>query len=265
MSAMATHIEPGLFFDQLPSAPMRLLLLDYDGTIAPFRCERDRAVPYPTVPELLDSIMSTCHTRVVLLSGRAVHEVAPLLGLNPHPEIWGTHGFERLTPSDEYECGSLDEGSADAFQEAARCLYDQGLEARRVELKPAAIAVHWRGSWGAELDEIRTKAYQALAPLACKANLLLNEFDGGLELRARGCTKDHAVRRILAEAEPGAAVAYLGDDVADEDAFRELNDRGLTVLVGERQRPSAARMWLKPPQGVIQFLCDWIRACRGDV
>ena len=32
--------------ETLPAAPARVLLLDYDGPLAPFRLERDRATPY---------------------------------------------------------------------------------------------------------------------------------------------------------------------------------------------------------------------------
>jgi trehalose-6-phosphatase len=36
----------------------RLLMLDYDGTLAPFRKERDEALPYPGVDEALQTIVA---------------------------------------------------------------------------------------------------------------------------------------------------------------------------------------------------------------
>ena len=94
------------FFAQLADASRRVLLLDYDGTIAPFSVHRNRAFPYPTIPELLDCIMSTCRTRVAVITGRVTHEIPPLLGLRPHPEIWGTHGMERLHADGRYRVSS---------------------------------------------------------------------------------------------------------------------------------------------------------------
>ena len=41
------------FFDCLKKSQSRILLLDYDGTLAPFRVERDKALPYPGVAEAL--------------------------------------------------------------------------------------------------------------------------------------------------------------------------------------------------------------------
>src|SRR5919197_455095 len=95
-SIVAVKTASDLFFEQLSGARSRVLLLDYDGTIAPFSVQRNRAFPYPTVPELLDCIMSTCRTRLVLITGRAAREIPPLLGLDPHPEVWGAFRFERL-------------------------------------------------------------------------------------------------------------------------------------------------------------------------
>src|SRR4030095_11340029 len=86
----------GWFFRQVSGAKDRVLFVDYDGTAAPFTSERNHAFPYPRVPEYLRCIQTSCHTRLIMVSGRAAHEVPPLLGLNPSPEIWGTHGIERI-------------------------------------------------------------------------------------------------------------------------------------------------------------------------
>lgn len=251
------------FFQQLTDAKRRVLLIDYDGTIAPFQVDRTKAVPYPTIPELLDSIMATCGTRVVLISGRNAREIPPLLGIRPHPEIWGSHGFERLFCDGRYEIGYLSERTLSALADAASRLEDAGLGAL-TELKVGSIAVHWRGMKNPHIEEARTTCYRTLSPIACAGNLLLTEFDGGLELRARNCTKGDAVRAILSELSSDVPVAYLGDDQTDEDAFKALKGRGLTVLVRRNYRTTSARIWLKPPGELTQFLADWVHACGGD-
>ncbi|MFB3916182.1 MAG: trehalose-phosphatase [Terriglobales bacterium] len=252
------------FFAQLHRAEDRVLLLDYDGTIAPFTVHRNRAYPYPTVAELLDCIMSTCRTRVALITGRAAREIPPLLGLNPAPEIWGSHGIERLCPDGRYCSVQVSKEVQHALAEADAWLEEEGLD-RIVESKPGGVAVHWRGLSPARLEEVRTKAYRALLPLAGQADLLLAEFEGGIELRVRSRTKGDAVQAVLSEVEPGASIAYLGDDSTDEDAFRVLNDCGLTVLVRPTYRFTAAQAWLRPPDELVQFLSDWVRACGGDM
>ena len=91
------------FFNTVAAAKARVLLLDYDGTVAPFSADRRRAFPYPDIPKLLRQIMTSCSTRLIVISGRAAHEIPALLGLNPAPEIWGTHGVERMHADGRYE------------------------------------------------------------------------------------------------------------------------------------------------------------------
>jgi trehalose 6-phosphate phosphatase len=252
-----------LFFEQLCRSRVRVLLLDYDGTIAPFSANRHRAVPYPTVPELLDCIMSTCRTRVALISGRAAREIPSLLGLHPHPEIWGTYGIERLLADGHYSVAPLGDDEQRTLEEADAWLQQEGLN-EFLELKPGALAVHWRGLSPWQVEEVKAAAYRVLLPFA-RPNLMLSEFDGGVELRL--CTRDKGdvVRTVLAEHGGGVPMAYLGDDSTDESAFRVMNGRGLTVLVRTTYRFTAAQTWIRPPKELVQFLTNWVRACGGDM
>ena len=46
---------------------------------------------------------------------------------------------------------------------------------------------------------------------------------------------------------------YIGDDVTDEDAFKVLKKKGLTIFVGEKAG-SAAQYYLKTTEEVTEFL-----------
>lgn len=264
MSAASLNFDVSTFWEQLRIASRRLLLLDYDGTLAPFAADRKRALPYPCVPQFLESIHYTCRTRVVLISGRRAEEIPPLLGLPFHPEIWGVHGLERLFPDHRQETVYLTDKTLQALREAGLILDRAGLT-DLCEFKTGAVAVHWRGLKPKDIEAVRTEIYRYLGPLACRANLLLAEFNGGVELKARGASKANAVETLLSETDSSVPVAYLGDDATDEDAFAVIGDRGLTVLVNPAWRSTRAKLWLRPPEEVLQFLQDWIRACGGDL
>lgn len=250
------------FLDRLKSAPARVLMLDYDGTLAPFTPDRSAAFPYPKVPGLLVRIMSE-GTRVVLISGRPAKELILLSGIHPHPEIWGSHGLERLKPDGSYEVAKLPHRHQSGLLFAARALHSEGLE-RYMELKPGGIAVHWRGLNAPDAEDIETRVRRVWLPMLAEHSLTLLEFDGGLEIRVPGRDKGDAVRAILSECNRGAAVAYLGDDQTDEDAFRALKGKGLAVLVRPQSRPTAAEAWLQPPQELIRFFEEWLRASGGE-
>jgi trehalose 6-phosphate phosphatase len=262
-AALADSTPSDLFFDQFCRSGPRVLLLDYDGTIAPFTANRHRALPYSTVPDLLDCIMSTCRTRVALITGRAAREIPPLLGINPHPEIWGTYGMERLRADGRYSVAPLTHEEECSLEEADAKLEREGV-GELVELKPGALAVHWRGLKASQAEEVKAVAYRVLAVFA-NSNLLLSEFDGGIELRLRTRGKGDVVRAVVSELGRDVPVAYLGDDSTDEDAFRMLNGRGLTVLVRPTYRFTAAQIWIRPPAELVQFLTTWVQACGGDM
>ncbi len=58
--------------------------------------------------------------------------------------------------------------------------------------------------------------------------------------------------------------AYLGDDRTDEDAFCALQGRGLNVLVRRERRPTAADLWLEPPEDLLWFLRHWLDICNKE-
>ena len=247
------------FFDRLRHASARLLLLDYDGTLAPFTPDRMRAFPYREIPELISRIMAA-NTRVVLISGRSARELLFLSGIHPQPEIWGSHGAERLFADGSYEVDAPDIEHRLALQTARRAFIHAGLT-DRVETKPGSIAVHWRGLSSTHQRGTEAEVRRICEPLVRQQGLELLPFDGGLELRSPGKNKGDAVETILSESGQDVAAAYLGDDQTDENAFRAIKQRGLAVLVRPEPRSTSADLWLRPPEELIRFLSDWLRAC----
>jgi trehalose-phosphatase len=248
--------------ERLRSLPCRVLLLDYDGTLAPFHFDRTQAFPYSEVPGLLTDLMGR-GTRVVLVSGRPAPELVRLSGIDPHPEIWGSHGLERLLPDGRYELEPLSAQHAQSLAEAAGLLRVDGL-ASRLESKPGGVAVHWRGLAPFERSGLRRRVLELWSPFLADGGLNLLNFDGGLELRAPGKNKGDAVRTVLSETDGDAAVAYLGDDQTDEDAFRAVKGAGLAVLVRPTRRLTSADVWLRPPKELLEFLRAWLRASGGE-
>jgi trehalose-phosphatase len=233
--------------------------LDYDGTLAPFRVERERAFPYPGVRDLLEALIQKGRSRVVIVSGRWTRDLLPLLGLKGHPEIWGSHGWERLMPDGTCRIGEMDETALKGLAEADQWIEEKGWK-DRAEQKPGCLALHWRGRETDEIRRMREEALQKWSLLAGETGLQIAEFEEGIELRVPGRNKGTVVQEILSEAGEESAAAYLGDDLTDEDAFRALKGRGLGVLVRPELRATAADLWIKPPEELLEFLSGWLNA-----
>lgn len=248
------------FFEELARAGQRALLLDYDGTLAPFRIERNEAIPYPGVREVLNTVLAAGHTRVVVISGRALQDLEPLLGLEQRPELWGSHGWERLLPDGSYILSELNPRAEQGLVTARRWLEAHGWS-EHCETKPVSVALHWRGQAQEMMATMRARTEAYWVELAEQTGLVPHLFDGGIELRPSGRDKGVAVRILLEELPPTAKIAFLGDDMTDEDGFLALRDRGVGILVRMEYRLTAACYWLQPPDALLQFLWRWHDAC----
>ncbi len=248
------------FLQTVEKAAQAVLLLDYDGTLAPFRAQRDQAYPYPGVVLLLQEIVRNGRTRVIVISGRDADDVLPLLNIHPHPEVWGVHGLQRLKTDGSMEMPRLDERTLNGLSDADRWLGYQQLR-HTAEFKGGSIAVHWRGLMESEAKNVRARVLLGWRPITEYSGLDLLEFDGGVEVRAREADKGDAVRAFLGEISPGTPVAYLGDDNTDESAFQAMQGRGISVLVRSIWRQTAAQFWLKPPDELLDFLGLWLKTC----
>ena len=245
------------FFARARSAAARVLMLDYDGTLAPFRINPAEAVPYPGVMPLIDEIQQAGHTRVVMVSGRWTKDLVPLLGLKRAPEIWGSHGWERLQPHGEYIVGRISPPALEVLVTADEWIAEIEALGGRCERKPAALAFHWRGMDNARIAAIRDKIFEKWMDLGQVNGLAWHDFDGGIELRAASPDKSDVVRTLVAETGPGVVFAYLGDDLTDEPAFKAMPESGAAILVRPQFRPTAASFWIRPPEELLEFLTRW--------
>ena len=256
----SNHVALKNFFLRVADAPLSALLLDFDGTLAPFRVDPAAVRPWAGVRELLDRIRRTERTHVAIVSGRPAHQVATQLDLETPVEIWGLHGAERLLPSGLVEHQELPRELTEGLRAARQAIGDLDISLR-LEDKWNALVVHWRGAARGFAALAETRTGEILTPFAELPGMSLLLFDGGIELRA-GRDKGDAVRVLVESLPPGAPAAYLGDDATDEDAFEAIGDEGLSVLVRRAWRPTLAQVWVRPPAGLRAFLERWYRAVR---
>ena len=258
---------------ELERAPRSVLMLDYDGTLAPFMRERMQARMYPGVVERLLRLAADPRTRLVLVSGRPVGDFHLLLPPDLRLEIWGSHGRENRTADGRYTMTPLGPAQQRGLDQLETELHRRALTFA-LERKVGSLAVHVRGLADPDAERVATVVRDFYATLITQqrgdGGLELLPFDGGLELRGTGCSKATAVATVLGEEAPGTPAAYLGDDLTDEDAFVALGASSpgrprLRVLVRAQPRPSAADLWLVPPEELLAFLDQVHAAVSGPV
>ncbi len=88
--AASTLLQPdsSYFFHQLARVRRGVLVLDYNDSIAALCSAHDYRYFHPSFVEILDSILTTTSTRVILLTTERIHDLLRKLGFERHPEIW---------------------------------------------------------------------------------------------------------------------------------------------------------------------------------
>lgn len=258
-------MSPGHPLDEVPAqlwrlvtlARHRVLMFDYDGTLAPFRVERHEAHPTPEAVELLRRIAATGHTTIGIVSGRPLLEVERLVG-NVPAHFVGEHGWERRAPDGSLLLRPLPPPTQEALARAVESSRGRPWSAR-LECKRTAVVFHARGLPEAEAAEWTSECEAAWSEIAKEGRVSLDAIQGGLEIRARGCNKGTAALSLLTHAPDGSIGVFVGDDVTDEDAFDALRDWGFGIRVGPRVGPTTAMGTLPSCDAVPAFLSEWLQ------
>jgi trehalose 6-phosphate phosphatase len=254
MTVLNTAVNLHDFFEGVRKGS--LLILDYDGTLAPFVQERMQAYPYPGVKERLSSLKKSKKSRTIIVSGRSLSDLEVLLDFLPGLELWGSHGLERKLPDGKKIAAIVDDELRNRIKQGIKDCHEIA-DSEYCEEKPYGVALHWRGMKQSEMMQLKKSIQHLWEPLLSNGDLEIHPFDGGLELRPNEKNKGNVIRELLCEIPKGTAIAYLGDDATDEQAFAELGDQGLKVLVREQFRPTLADIHLIPPQELLAFLDQW--------
>jgi trehalose 6-phosphate phosphatase len=235
---------------RLAAAPRPILFLDVDGTLAPLAPRPHAArVPHST-RRILEALRDTS-VAIVLVSGRAARDARRIAG-SEFDGILGNHGAELLKGRKSKRWVPSSMPGLRASERALTRMLRRRFPGIRLEHKGHSIALHHR---------LSGKGVQRLMPIVRRelhADIAALPGRQVIDVRGREADKGAAVLRWLRHVEgdriPASHVLYAGDDTTDEDAFRALDRRSVTIGVGPR--PEHSRFRTATPQS----LAKWLRA-----
>jgi alpha,alpha-trehalase len=255
-ASLPSALEDRALLRRLRAEPRVAVFLDYDGTLTPIVSRPELAVLSDRTRSALERLAA--RRKVAIVSGRDRRDVENLVGLNELVYA-GSHGFDIAGPGglsmqhqEARQClGELDAAEADLAQRVGR------IAGILLERKRFGLAVHYRNVVGGEVPAIE----KAVDDVVGRSPRLIKK--GGkkvFELRPRlDWDKGKAVRWLLKALKldaPDVLPIFIGDDLTDEDAFRELEHRGVGLLVGQSEHTTFARHTLRDPGEVEQFLLE---------
>src|ERR1700733_12430802 len=191
MRVLNSRVNMDSFFEKV-HRNNSLLMLDYDGTLAPLVKERMQAFPYQGVADRLYAVIMQKTTHLVIVSGRSLSDLELLLSPSISCEIWGSHGLERKLPSGERNSLPMDSKLTTALNQAAE-ICKKHTSSDRCEIKPYAVALHLRGEDEKKKSHIKREVQKEWENLIANYDLEIHSFDEGIELRPKGKNKGRVV------------------------------------------------------------------------
>lgn len=245
-----------------PAETAFVLLLDFDGTVAEFNPDPAAPELTPERWELLSHIGRMPGVSLGIVSGRRLDDLRARTRLPDHVYHAGLHGLEievdgvRTSHPDLSAAEGRIAGLADCLQK----LLNEFPEAL-IEDKGASVAVHTRRLPAKEYERVFARADVLAVPWIAEGRARRLEGNAVVEyLPNIHGHKGEATRWITTNVESKFArpawVAYIGDDITDEDAFRAI-ESGISILVG--LRPTVATHKLDGIFDVDRFL-RWLAA-----
>jgi trehalose 6-phosphate synthase/phosphatase len=236
-------------------ASHRNLLLDYDGTLVPYARHPREAMPDKKLLGIIATLAKDSGTNLTIISGRdsaVLEEWFQGIPLN----LVAEHGAAIRRAG---QLAWIQEKEIDqSWKPLVRPTFEMFV--RRcpgsfVEEKNHTVAWHYRN---VDPDLGFTKSRELLDNLFhLVRNAQVQILDGNkvIEARVAGIDKGAAARKLVDETQSDFILA-IGDDKTDEDMFRVLADRAVTIKVGPGH--SVAQYSIASPQDVIRLLGEFI-------
>ena len=244
------------------SGKILFLFLDYDGTLTPIADSPNQAVLSSETRELLKKLRGFARCKIAIISGRKLEDIKDRVGLEGIIYA-GNHGLEIEGPKIKFK-SPLSPGYLRLLQKLKEDLKRKIVSFRGafIEDKGLTLSLHFRQSDEKDIPQLKTIFHETVICYLVKDALRIKAGKKVLEImpsvnwdKGKVTLWLLARQRFALKDKTEVVPLYIGDDVTDEDAFKVLRDKGLTVRV-EKSEDSRAQYYVKNSNEVIALLED---------
>lgn len=213
-----------------------LLFIDYDGTLAGFHKDPQKASPDEELYELLDRIDVQEHTDMYLISGRDKETFGKWF-LHKKYNMIVEHGVWISERGEEFRMlENVKKDWMEKIQPVLESFVDR-TPGSFIEEKNYSLAWHYRNTDPDFGQKRANELNTVLTSLIGTDDLSVLNGNKVMEIKSSNVNKGRAAMRIFAQDEYEFVFA-IGDDWTDEFMFQELPETAITVKVG-RQKTQA--------------------------
>ena len=236
-----------------------LLLLDYDGTLTPIVETPKKALISKDAKELLQKLSRMPYCKLGIISGRSLQDLKHIIGIEGLIYV-GNHGLEIEGPKIKFE-SQISPRLKSIIRNIATDIQKRisGIKGALIEDKGLTLSIHYRLVGKEDLPVLEKIISEVTNPYAGRDKIKVNSGKKVYEIKPPvKWDKGKVALWLLAReqflsGEKNVLPVYVGDDYTDEDAFKALERKGLTVFVGEPGN-SKADYYLKNTEEVAKFL-----------
>jgi len=236
--------------EQYYDASKRSILLDYDGTLAPFTRIPSLAMPQEELLNVLQQLTGDSKNEVTIISGRDADTLDNWLGDLPLHLVAEHGAFIKLKGGEWEQQSTILPEWKDQIRPILQ-LFVTRCAGSFIEEKRNTMVWHYRNTHP-DLGFMRSRELMNNL-LQLTANSALQVIDGNkvLEVRLKGFDKGITALKLIKAEEPDF-ILCMGDDTTDEDMFKVLKGKAFTIKIG--LGATAADHNIRSQQSVLPIL-----------
>jgi len=255
VSKRITELRLNSILEDYQKASKRLLFLDYDGTLAGFHNDPQKASPDDELYKLLDALHNQKGTDLFLISGRDKDTFTKWF-LHKKYNMIVEHGVWISKDGEEFK---MLENVKNDWMEKIRPVLESFVDRTPgsfIEEKNYSLAWHYRKT-DPDFGNLRaTELSEVLTSLIGTDDLSVLNGNKVMEVKSSNVNKGRAATRMLGEDDYDFVFA-IGDDWTDEFMFQELPESTVTVKVGRQK--TAAKFFVENTQKVRELLKSFVK------
>jgi trehalose-phosphatase len=228
-------------FDELKSERRIILFLDYDGTLAPIRENPRLAILTKHMHKLMCDLNAHDNISIYIVTGRSHSGIKNVFKIKDITLI-SNHGFQINEQNKNWFHPEINH-FIPLLKKIRLLLINElnSLPSVFVEDKKLTLTVHYRNVENKIIPLVKKKVRDVIAGYSDE---LHNTFGKKVvEIRPNvKWNKGEAVLMILKNLrlrKETTSILYIGDDKTDEDAFKALKNKAITIVVGRKQKSHA--------------------------
>lgn len=238
--------------DQFSQSEKRIFFLDYDGTLAGYHVDPEKALPGDELYFLLNELILK-NVEIVIISGRGRNFLEKYFGHLP-VELIAEHGVWIRNQGSEWRMSqNLEKNWMDSIRPIIENFVDRTPGAF-LEEKEYSLVWHYR-KVAPGLSEMRTNELNnVLTGLLANSNIGVMAGNKILEVKSSTINKGNAANSFLNK--PYDFIFAIGDDWTDEYIFREIPEEAITVKVGTGE--TSAKYYVESQEKVNDLLKEFL-------